>query len=183
TYYKDNLDDDDQILTFFLKGAHRAFTIDGIKGDTLINTGTGPTNYQFLSVCESLQEIIEEKVRRAVKRYLKCDVTQPNPLALLVLPPADCLLSSFCFNMACKDIPTYQSAFRNISSFLKPGRHLLFCSTLEEHYYITTLGPTQVLSPLPGEGDGRRGSTRMNIPPSLADGKKLCILLAQKCSP
>uniref|UniRef100_A0A670YDS5 Nicotinamide N-methyltransferase n=1 Tax=Pseudonaja textilis TaxID=8673 RepID=A0A670YDS5_PSETE len=77
----------------------------------------------------------EEKVRRAVKRYLKCDVTQPNPLAPLVLPPADCLLSSLCFDAACKDIPTYQSAFRNISSLLKPGGHLLFCSTLEEHYY------------------------------------------------
>ncbi|XP_058050153.1 nicotinamide N-methyltransferase-like [Ahaetulla prasina] len=78
----------------------------------------------------------EEKIRRALKRYLKCDVTQPNPLAPLVLPPADCLLSSLCFDGACRDIPTYRSAFRNISSLLKPGGHLLFYSTLELHYYI-----------------------------------------------
>ncbi|KAK9394951.1 nicotinamide N-methyltransferase-like [Crotalus adamanteus] len=181
-YYKVKLEDGGlgQFVTFFLKGAHRAFTIDGIKGDTLIDIGSGATIHQFLSACESFREIIatdyalqnrkevqrwlkkepgafdwtpivkyvcdlegdrekwpekEEKVRRTVKKYLKCDVTQPNPLAPLVLPPADCLLSSLCFDGACRDIPTYRSAFRNISSLLKPGGHLLFYSTLEGHYY------------------------------------------------
>uniref|UniRef100_A0A8C5SFI0 Uncharacterized protein n=1 Tax=Laticauda laticaudata TaxID=8630 RepID=A0A8C5SFI0_LATLA len=137
-YYKISLVDDGlgQFVTFFLKGAHRAFTLDGIKGDTLIDIGSGASICQFLSACESFREIIatdyadqnreemqrwlkkelgafdwtpimcplcwqskEEKVRRAVKRYLKCDVTQPNPLAPLVLPPADCLLSSFALYM------------------------------------------------------------------------------------
>ncbi|XP_015668414.1 nicotinamide N-methyltransferase-like [Protobothrops mucrosquamatus] len=182
TYYKFNLDDNgvNKHLSFFLKGAHRTFTLDGIKGDTLIDIGTGPVIHLFLSACESFQEIIatdytdqnreevqrwlkkepgafdwmpvvkyvceleedkekwpekEEKVQRVIKRYLKCDVTQPNPLAPLVLPPADCLLSTFCFDGACKDIPTYRSAFRNISSLLKPGGHLLFNSSLEGHYY------------------------------------------------
>ncbi|XP_070808311.1 nicotinamide N-methyltransferase-like [Pituophis catenifer annectens] len=238
TYYKVNLDDDDQILTFFLKGAHRAFSLDGIKGDTLIDIGSGPTIHQFLSACESFREIIasdytdqnreevqrwlkkepgafdwtpvvkyvcelegdrekwpekEEKVRRSIKRYLKCDVTQPNPLAPLVLPPADCLLSTLCFDGACKDIPTYQSAFRNISSLLKPGGHLLFHSTLESNFYMVGQRKFSALYLEKGmveEAVRQAGfvikwieETRMNIPPSVADGKKLCVLLAQKCIP
>lgn len=31
---------------------------DGIKGDTLIDIGSGPTIFQFLSACESFREII-----------------------------------------------------------------------------------------------------------------------------
>uniref|UniRef100_A0A8C6XPY2 Uncharacterized protein n=1 Tax=Naja naja TaxID=35670 RepID=A0A8C6XPY2_NAJNA len=60
TYYTVNFDENGvrNLLTFFLKGAHRTFTLDGIKGDTLIDIGTGPTIYQFLSACESFQEII-----------------------------------------------------------------------------------------------------------------------------
>ncbi|KAG8141650.1 hypothetical protein E2320_007234, partial [Naja naja] len=76
TYYKVNLDDDDdQVLISFLKGAHRAFTIDGIRGDTLIDIGTGPTIYQFLSACESFQEIIAsdytDQNREEVQRWLR----------------------------------------------------------------------------------------------------------------
>ncbi|XP_070808451.1 nicotinamide N-methyltransferase-like [Pituophis catenifer annectens] len=227
-----------QFLAFFLKGAHRAFTIDGIKGDTLIDIGTGPTIHQFLSACESFREIIasdyivqnweevqqwlkkepgafdwtpivkyvcelegdrekwpekEEKVRRAIKRYLKCDVTQPNPFAPLVLPPADCLLSSLCFDAACKDIPMYRLAFRNISSLLKPGGHLLFNSSLEGHYYTVGQQRFSVLyleKEVIEEAVRQAGfvikwteETRINCPPSKADAKGRCILLAQKCSP
>ncbi|XP_034281005.2 nicotinamide N-methyltransferase-like [Pantherophis guttatus] len=80
TYYNVNFDDDDdgglkKILTLFLKGAHRAFTIDGIKGDTLIDIGTGPTIHQFLSACESFREIIAtdytDQNREEVQRWLK----------------------------------------------------------------------------------------------------------------
>ncbi|XP_026548503.1 nicotinamide N-methyltransferase-like [Notechis scutatus] len=239
-YYKISLVDDEigQFVIFFLKGAHRAFTLDGIKGDTLIDIGSGASIYQFLSACESFREIIatdyadqnreemqrwlrkepgafdwtpivkyvcelegdrekwpekEEKVRRAVKRYLKCDVTQPNPSAPLVLPPADCLLSCLCFDVACKDIPTYQSAFRNISSLLKPGGHLLLNSSLEAHYYMVGQHKFSVLyleKEVIEEAVRQAGfvikwieEIRINCPPSEADAKGRCILLAQKCSP
>ncbi|XP_058050355.1 nicotinamide N-methyltransferase-like [Ahaetulla prasina] len=239
-YYKVSLEDDglSQFLTFFLKGAHRAFTVDGIKGDTLIDIGSGASIHQFLSACESFREIIatdyaeqnwdevqrwlrkepgafdwtpivkyvcelegdwkkwpekEEKVRRALKRYLKCDVTQPNPLAPLVLPPADCLLSTLCFDGACRDIPTYRMAFRNISSLLKPGGHLLFNSSLEGHYYTVGQHRFSVLhleKEVIEEAVRQAGfvikwieEIRINCPPSEADAKGRCILLAQKCSP
>ncbi|XP_007444837.1 nicotinamide N-methyltransferase-like [Python bivittatus] len=226
------------LLTFFLKGAHRAFILDGITGDTLIDIGSGPTVHQFLSACESFREIIatdyaeqnreemrrwlkkepgafdwspivkyvcelegdrekwpqkEEKVRRAVRQVLKCDVTQPNPLAPLVLPPADCLISTLCLDGACKDIPTYRSAFRNISSLVKPGGHLLFHSTLEEHYYMVGQRRFSALyleKEVVEEAARQAGfaikwleEIRINFPPSVADGKGLCLLLAQKCGP
>ncbi|XP_063167234.1 nicotinamide N-methyltransferase-like [Candoia aspera] len=240
TYYKvSSLDEGvGLLLTFFLKGAHRAFILDGIKGDTLIDIGSGPTIHQFLSACESFREIVatdyadqnreemqrwlkkepgafdwsptvkyvcelegdrekwpekEEKVRRAVRQFLKCDVTQPNPLAPLVLPPADCLLSTLCLDGACKDIPTYRMAFRNISSLVKPGGHLLFHTTLEGHYYMIGQRKFSALyleKEVVEEAARQAGfvikwleETRINFPLSVADEKGLCILLAQKCSP
>ncbi|XP_029139347.1 nicotinamide N-methyltransferase-like [Protobothrops mucrosquamatus] len=221
-----------------MKGLLHVQEADGIKGDTLINIGTGPTIHQFLSACESFREIIatdytdqnreevqrwlkrepgsfdwtpivkyvcelegdrekwpekEEKVRRVIKQYLKCDVTQPNPLAPLVLPPADCLLSTLCFDGACRDIPTYRTAFRNISSLLKPGGHLFFHSTLEGYYYMVGQCKFSALyleKEVIEEAVRQAGfvikwieETRIHLPPSVADGKGLCILLAQKCSP
>ncbi|KAJ6653179.1 hypothetical protein lerEdw1_010052 [Lerista edwardsae] len=78
----------------------------------------------------------EEKLRRTIKRVLKCDVTLPNPLAPVVLPPADCLLSTLCLEVACKDLPTFSSALKNIGSLLKPGGHLVMLTILEDSFYM-----------------------------------------------
>ncbi|XP_063167267.1 nicotinamide N-methyltransferase-like [Candoia aspera] len=224
-------------LRFYLKNLHRLFTSDGIKGDTLIDIGSGPSIHHFLSACESFREIIatdyadqnreemqrwlkkepgafdwspvvkyvcelegdrekwpekEEKVRRAVRQVLKCDVTQPNPLAPLVLPPADCLLSTFCLEVACKDIPTYQAAFRNISSLVKPGGHVFFYSALEEHYYMVGQHqfPVLYLDKKVVEEAARQAGfvikrfeeIRIDFPLSITDGKGRFLLFAQKCS-
>uniref|UniRef100_A0ACB8EYG4 Uncharacterized protein n=1 Tax=Sphaerodactylus townsendi TaxID=933632 RepID=A0ACB8EYG4_9SAUR len=166
--------------------------LGGLQGDTLIDIGSGPTIYQYLSACEYFREIVatdytdqnreemqrwlkkepgafdwspvvkyvcelegnrpavkrlgqlggeewtqkEEKVRRAVKQVLKCDVTEPNPLAPLSLPPADCVLSTLCLEGACKDLPTFCSALKNISSLLRSGGHLVLLAILEETFYM-----------------------------------------------
>ncbi|XP_077161291.1 nicotinamide N-methyltransferase-like [Paroedura picta] len=173
--------DPSALLVFSLKTLHKAFHSGGLKGDTLIDIGSGPTIYQLLSACESFREIIatdytdqnreemqrwlrkepgafdwspvvkyvcelegdrekwaqkEEKLRRTIKQVLKCDVTQPNPLAPVSLPPADCLLSTLCLEGACKDLPTYRSAMKNISSLLKPKGHLVLFAILEETWYM-----------------------------------------------
>ncbi|XP_015277812.1 PREDICTED: nicotinamide N-methyltransferase-like [Gekko japonicus] len=183
TYYSLSPDSgsENTILTFSLKNLHKAFILDGIKGDTLIDIGSGPTIYQFLSACESFREIIatdftdqnreemqrwlrkepgafdwstiakfvcelegdrekwvekEEKVRRTIKQVLKCDVTQASPLAPLVVPPADCVLSLLCLESASKDLPTYSSAVKNAGSLVKSGGHLILVTCLESTFYM-----------------------------------------------
>ncbi|NXW57088.1 NNMT methyltransferase, partial [Eurystomus gularis] len=41
-----------------LKSLFKMFSLDGLRGDTLIDVGCGPTIYQVLSACEHFQEII-----------------------------------------------------------------------------------------------------------------------------
>ncbi|KAE8592664.1 hypothetical protein XENTR_v10018841 [Xenopus tropicalis] len=45
-------------LNFALKKYHETFTVRGVKGETLIDIGHGPSIYQDLSACESFREII-----------------------------------------------------------------------------------------------------------------------------
>uniref|UniRef100_A0A7M4EME2 Indolethylamine N-methyltransferase n=1 Tax=Crocodylus porosus TaxID=8502 RepID=A0A7M4EME2_CROPO len=63
----------------------------------------------------------EGKIQRAIKCILKCDVHKSNALDSVVLPPADCLVTSLCFEAACKDQSSYRAAPRDISSLQKPG--------------------------------------------------------------
>lgn len=172
---------EDQILRHLLKILFKIFCLDGVKGDLLIDIGSGPTIYQLLSACESFKEIIatdytdqnlqelekwlkkepgafdwspvvtyvcelegnrvkgtekEEKLRQAVKRVLKCDVTQSWPLGAVPLPPADCLLSTLCLHAACPDLPTYRTALGNLRSLLKPGGFLVLVDALKSSYYM-----------------------------------------------
>ncbi|XP_050012320.1 nicotinamide N-methyltransferase isoform X2 [Alexandromys fortis] len=78
----------------------------------------------------------EEKLRRAIKQVLKCDVTQSQPLGEVSLPPADCLLSTLCLDAACPDLPTYRTALRNLGSLLKPGGCLVLVDALKSSYYM-----------------------------------------------
>ncbi|XP_005143595.2 nicotinamide N-methyltransferase [Melopsittacus undulatus] len=77
----------------------------------------------------------EEKVRKKVKQVLKCDVTKANPTAPVSLPPADCIVSTLCLEAACKDLATFRSALRNISTLVKPGGHLVLVTVLQETFY------------------------------------------------
>ncbi|KAM8817244.1 nicotinamide N-methyltransferase [Rhynchonycteris naso] len=47
-----------QILRLLLKNLFNIFRVAGLKGDLLIDIGSGPTIYQLLSACESFKEII-----------------------------------------------------------------------------------------------------------------------------
>ncbi|XP_036115796.1 nicotinamide N-methyltransferase [Molossus molossus] len=172
---------ENQILRFLLKNLFNIFCVAGVKGDLLIDIGSGPTIYQLLSACESFKTIIatdytdqnlqelekwlkkepgafdwssvvsyvcelegnrakgqekEEKLRRAVKQVLKCDVTQSQPLGAVSLPLADCVLSTLCLDAACPDLPAYRAALRNLSSLLKPGGYLVMADVLKSSYYM-----------------------------------------------
>ncbi|XP_043846520.1 nicotinamide N-methyltransferase-like [Dromiciops gliroides] len=170
-----------QILMHILKKLSETFSSGRVKGDLLIDIGTGPTIYQLLSACESFKEIVasdysdhnreefnhwlkkepeafdwssvvkyvcelegdrekwtekEEKLRKRVKQVLKCDITQSQPLDPVSLPQADCLLVTYCLESACKDLPTYDQALKNLSSLLKPGGFLVILSALKCSYYM-----------------------------------------------
>uniref|UniRef100_A0A8C4YIJ0 Nicotinamide N-methyltransferase n=1 Tax=Gopherus evgoodei TaxID=1825980 RepID=A0A8C4YIJ0_9SAUR len=140
-----------------------------VTGDTLIDIGSGPTIHQLLSACESFKEIItpvvkymcelegnrgkeaekEAKLRKTIKQVLKCDVHQSNPMNPIVLPPADCLVSSLCLEAACKDLTTYRIALKNIGSLLKPGGHLVLSGVLGCSFYM--VGPKRFSSLVLGE--------------------------------
>ncbi|NXN69612.1 NNMT methyltransferase, partial [Himantopus himantopus] len=58
-----------------LKILFKMFSLDGLRGDTLIDVGCGPTIYQLLSACEHFQEIIAldytDQNRRELEKWLK----------------------------------------------------------------------------------------------------------------
>ncbi|NXY92279.1 NNMT methyltransferase, partial [Alcedo cyanopectus] len=211
---------------------------DGLRGNTLIDVGCGPTIYQLLSACERFQEIIaldytdqnrqelekwlrneagafnwrpvvqyvcelegdrekwgekEEKLRKKVKQVLKCDVTKANPVAPVVLPPADCLLSTLCLEGACKDLATFRSALRNIGVLVKPGGHLVLITVLHETYYSFNkqvfsclyLERKAVEEAVEGAGFEVKFSEVQPCPPSdvHADCNAVLSLVARRCSP
>ncbi|XP_049713047.1 nicotinamide N-methyltransferase [Elephas maximus indicus] len=172
---------ENQIVRHLLENLFKIFCLGGVKGDLLIDIGSGPTIYQLLSACESFKEIIasdyvdqnlqelerwlkkepgafdwspvvnyvcdlegnrvkgpekEEKLRRAVKQVLKCDVTQSRPMGPVSLPLADCLLTTLCLDAACPDLSTYHMALKNLSSLLKPGGFLVIVDALKSSYYM-----------------------------------------------
>nr|XP_033775024.1 nicotinamide N-methyltransferase-like [Geotrypetes seraphini] len=78
----------------------------------------------------------EAKLRETVKRVLKSDVTQSNPLDPLVLPAVDCLITCLCLEAVCKDKHTFCCALKNISSLLKLGGYLIMGGVLGETGYM-----------------------------------------------
>ncbi|XP_078538461.1 nicotinamide N-methyltransferase-like [Lissotriton helveticus] len=177
TYYNPNSEEyvEYPILTFILENLHKTFSSGEVKGDLLIDIGSGPSIHTIISACECFKEIIasdwtdtnrqayerwlrnepgafdwtpvlsmvcelegdrtkcaekEKKIRATVKQVLKCDVTESNPLNPVILPPADCLVTSLCLEAACTDLNTYTQALRNITTLLKTGGHLVLIGVI-----------------------------------------------------
>uniref|UniRef100_A0A8C5Q2D3 Uncharacterized protein n=1 Tax=Leptobrachium leishanense TaxID=445787 RepID=A0A8C5Q2D3_9ANUR len=177
--------------SFALKNLHALFSSGKIKGDTIIDIGTGPTIYQLLSACEVFKNIIasdlleqnreqlkkwlrkdpdmldwsvivkmvcdlegnsekpaekEEKLRKAIKKVLMCDVLKKNPFEPLVLPPADCLLSCLCLEAPCKDVEAYCEVVKNFNHLLKPGGDIVIIKDSEMLQCSSPSKPTSALS-------------------------------------
>ncbi|XP_066101203.1 nicotinamide N-methyltransferase [Saccopteryx bilineata] len=64
-----------QILRLLLKNLFNIFCVAGLKGDLLIDIGSGPTIYQLLSACESFKEIVAtdytDQNLRELEKWLK----------------------------------------------------------------------------------------------------------------
>ncbi|KFQ18051.1 Nicotinamide N-methyltransferase, partial [Merops nubicus] len=58
-----------------LRSLFKMFSLDGLRGDTLIDVGCGPTIYQLLSACEHFQEITAldytDQNRRELEKWLR----------------------------------------------------------------------------------------------------------------
>nr|XP_060643392.1 nicotinamide N-methyltransferase-like [Anolis sagrei ordinatus] len=132
----------------------------------------------------------EEKLRKAIKQILKCDVTLANPFDPVEVHPADCVLSTYCIEAACKDLDTYHSAMKNVGSLVKPGGHLILVVGLEATFYM--VGPHKFSSLyLTSEmvRDGLKGAgfdivssevLVFDYPPVITDHKATLFLVAQK---
>nr|XP_060643707.1 indolethylamine N-methyltransferase-like [Anolis sagrei ordinatus] len=225
----------DERLCFILEHLHKTFAHGGIRGDTLIDIGSGPSIYQLLSACESFKEIIasdlveknreemqkwlrkdpkafnwtpmvkyvcqiegnrerwmekEEKLRRTINQVLPCDMNLANPFNPLVVPPADCVLSTYCLEVASKDLHTYRSGIRKIGSLVKSGGHLVLVMALGGTYYM--VGPHKFsciyLTPeIVKEAIKEAGFDTVhfdilnfNMPMTYANGQNVGFLVAQK---
>ncbi|XP_037692928.1 indolethylamine N-methyltransferase [Choloepus didactylus] len=66
-----------EMLKFNLECLHKTFGPGGLKGDTLIDIGSGPTIYQVLAACESFQDItlsdFTDCNREELDKWLKKD--------------------------------------------------------------------------------------------------------------
>ncbi|XP_067326973.1 nicotinamide N-methyltransferase-like [Anolis sagrei] len=134
----------------------------------------------------------EEKLRRTIKQVLPCDVTLANPLDPLVLQPVDAVISTFCLESACDDLPTYCSAMKNVGSLVKPGGHLIFAAIMEENYYMVGshkfgclyLMPEMVRDAVKGAGFEILWSQGFGLTslPSNCDAKGTFFLVAKKPS-
>ncbi|XP_068120598.1 nicotinamide N-methyltransferase-like isoform X2 [Hyperolius riggenbachi] len=78
----------------------------------------------------------EDRLRKAIKQVLKCDVMESNPTDPVVLPQADCILSCLCLESACKDHEAYTAALNNMTTLLKPGGHLVMAGVLGGKCYM-----------------------------------------------
>ncbi|KAM5271656.1 indolethylamine N-methyltransferase-like [Ctenodactylus gundi] len=170
-----------EMIKFNLQCLHKTFGPGGLRGETLIDIGSGPTIYQVLAACEAFKDITlsdltdrnreelqkwlrkdpgaydwtpvlklacelegnssrwqekAEKLRATVKRVLKCNANQSNPLDPVELPPADCVLTLLAMECACCSLSAYRAALCNLAGLLKPGGHLVTTVTLHLSSYM-----------------------------------------------
>ncbi|CAH2320145.1 nicotinamide N-methyltransferase-like [Pelobates cultripes] len=76
-----------------------------------------------------------EKIREKAS-FLKCDVTQANPLHPLSLPQADCVIIASCLICVASTLEEFTAYLKNTVSLLKPGGYLVMTEYLRASKYI-----------------------------------------------
>ncbi|KAM4015573.1 nicotinamide N-methyltransferase-like [Anomaloglossus baeobatrachus] len=77
----------------------------------------------------------EGKVRSALQHVLKCDLEKEDIMDPIILPLADCLISTWLLDVISKDQDDYMRYLRKFSSLLKPGGHIILLGALNITYY------------------------------------------------
>ncbi|XP_061432969.1 nicotinamide N-methyltransferase-like [Lethenteron reissneri] len=183
TYYNTTPEDSPKRDFFpeLLQFLHSTFNNGEIRGQRLLDVGSGPTIHQVLSASEWFPEIylsdyaqsnreelqswlcrspdafdwtktiefvcrleghrktVEEKsvhVRKAVRAVLPCDVNQEDPLlGSWSQGPFDCIISTLCFEAACRSIGDFTAALGHVCRLLRPGGWFILATELGETFY------------------------------------------------
>ena len=77
-------------------------------------------------------EVKEEDVRKKISAIVPCDVRHEF-ISKEQEGPYDIVLSSLCFETACKSMAQYNEAMKNLASLVKPNGYVLIFSTIREN--------------------------------------------------
>lgn len=168
-----------QFLPFILTALHDIFKSGNVRGNTLLDIGTGPTIHSVISACPYVQKIILSdysqvnrdalqhwkdnksqtgsalckfildleggkfhqtvperfaEIRNKVSAILPVDLTKCSSIHLGNDYP-DIIVSSLCFEVACKDVHEYNKVVQYVGSLMAHGCHLVVVGVLEETFY------------------------------------------------
>ena len=126
-------------------------------------------------------EVKEEDVRKKVSAIIPCDV-QHEFISKEHEGPYDIVLSSLCFETACKDMVQYNEATKQLVSLVKPKGYVFIFSTIRENvdtgYYIVknakifdvALKRKEILEVMQSSGLTLLQEDHIQPPPSEIDG-------------
>ncbi|XP_075696831.1 nicotinamide N-methyltransferase-like [Rhinoderma darwinii] len=132
----------------------------------------------------------EGKVRSAIQHVVKCNLEKENMTDPLVLPPADCVISTVLLDVISKDQDDYIRYLRKFSRLLNPEGHLILIGCLDATYFtvgkdkfhMLTYNEDFVRKALVGEGfiiDYCNAKERTAVS-DLIDYKAIMIIAAHK---
>lgn len=92
--------------------------------------------FKWAAVAEDISDhtIIEERVRKAVKHVIPCDILQENPL-LNITKQYDAVQCTLGVDSATRDPDCLNTIIKNISNVVKPGGALVMFNTVEATHY------------------------------------------------
>ncbi|XP_069596839.1 nicotinamide N-methyltransferase-like [Ranitomeya imitator] len=77
----------------------------------------------------------EGKVRSALQHVVKCKLEKENMVDSIVLPPADCIISTWLLDVISKGQDDYIRYLRKFLKLLKPGGHIILIGALEMTFF------------------------------------------------
>ncbi|XP_069802677.1 nicotinamide N-methyltransferase-like [Dendropsophus ebraccatus] len=77
----------------------------------------------------------EEQARRAVKGVFKYNLVDGCCNLSVVVPPVDCVLIAYHFNVSCKTKEDFKNSLKTFTSWLKIGGHLVLFIALNMTFY------------------------------------------------
>ncbi|XP_044134270.1 nicotinamide N-methyltransferase-like [Bufo gargarizans] len=83
---------------------------------------------------DELQEK-NEKLKSAIHQIVKCDLEKPNITGLIVLPPADCVISAWLLDVVCKEKEDYIRYLSKFSGLLKPEGYLILIGVVDATFF------------------------------------------------